>query len=74
LNCVNHYKLQEVRTIGHAFIWSNRHVAARVYSKFDRALMTEEPLLAFPEVLYEILPEDVSNHNPLQLTLCNVKP
>ena len=60
-----------MRSVGPVFTWSNRHGVARVYSKLDRVLMNEEAFPAFPEVLYEIFPEDVSNHNPLQLTFGN---
>ncbi|KAJ8451970.1 hypothetical protein Cgig2_016551 [Carnegiea gigantea] len=59
------------KSVGPAFTWSNRHGVARVYSKLDRVLMNEEAFLEFPEVLYEILPEGVSDHNPLQLTFGN---
>ncbi|KAJ8427504.1 hypothetical protein Cgig2_012346 [Carnegiea gigantea] len=61
----------KVRSVGPVFTWSNKHGVVKVCSKLDKVLMNEEALLAVSEVLYEVLPKDVSDHNPLQLTFGN---
>ncbi|KAJ8438351.1 hypothetical protein Cgig2_015278 [Carnegiea gigantea] len=50
---------------------TNKRISGNNVTQIEVVLINEKALLEFPKVLYEILPEDVSVRNPLQLAFGN---
>jgi len=61
--------LQKVRYVDPYYTWSNQQGSTRVCSKIDQTLMNGEVHMSFPEIFYEVHPEDIYDHSLLLLHL-----
>lgn len=69
---INFHELREIVMNGGVFTWSNNQEVP-LLEKLDRVLVTKEWEDCFPNAIVKKLPRDISDHNPLILSMgsCN---
>ena len=62
--CCNRTELEELRSVGFRFTWSNIQTANRILSKLDRVMVNSKWLEEFTNSEARILPPGISDHTP----------
>uniref|UniRef100_A0A803P5E1 Endonuclease/exonuclease/phosphatase domain-containing protein n=1 Tax=Cannabis sativa TaxID=3483 RepID=A0A803P5E1_CANSA len=70
LTCVNYCKLEDVKSSGNFFTWTNKQPAAdRIYSKIDRIMANQAWIEKYEFVEAVFLNEGLFDHSPAILSL-----
>ncbi|KAH0652632.1 hypothetical protein KY289_030310 [Solanum tuberosum] len=67
--CVEDCGLIELPHHGNQYTWSDKGNEERIYSKIDWALINDEWLTSMPSSKATFLPEGISDHCPIKITL-----
>ncbi|XP_074315457.1 uncharacterized protein LOC141651655 [Silene latifolia] len=69
-DCVAYCGLMDIPAQGAFFTWTNKHeVGAMVFSRIDRALITDAWLDSYPDTLTTFHPEGIFDHCPCTMVL-----
>ncbi|XP_074278255.1 uncharacterized protein LOC141601848 [Silene latifolia] len=72
-DCVAYFGLMDIPAQEAFFTWNNKHeVGAMVFSRIDRALITDDWLDRFPDTLTTFHPEGIFDHCPFTMVLRTV--
>lgn len=69
-NCMRLCNLEDIKSSGRYFTWNNKQLEdARVYSKIDRVIATQEWMDMFGEAEAIFMPEGNFDHTPILLRM-----
>ncbi|XP_009784857.2 uncharacterized protein LOC107804402 [Nicotiana tabacum] len=72
-NCVDYCGLIELPHQRNRYTWNDKHSEQKIFSKIDWAFINDKWLGIMPTYQAKFLPEGISDHCPMQLTLEGIK-